>query len=66
MIEYFAITCAWLGENDLAFKNLGKAAKLPGDVSFGELKLDPRWDQLRGDPRFTQIVSSLAPKEKSN
>jgi len=66
MIEYFAITCAWLGENDLAFENLAKAAKFPGDVSFGELKLDPRWDPLRGDPRFEKIVSSLAPKEKSN
>jgi hypothetical protein len=48
MIGYFAITCAWLGENDLAFENLEKA----GDVSFGDLKLNPMWDRLRGDPRF--------------
>jgi hypothetical protein len=26
------------------------------------LKLFPFWDPLRGDPRFEQIVASLAPK----
>jgi hypothetical protein len=29
------------------------------------LKLFPFWDPLRGDPRFEQIVASLAPKEAS-
>jgi hypothetical protein len=28
------------------------------------LKLFPFWDPLRGDPRFEQIVASLAPKER--
>jgi hypothetical protein len=32
-------------------------------VTYGELKLDPFWDPLRGDPRFEKIVASLAPKE---
>jgi hypothetical protein len=27
------------------------------------LKLFPFWDPLRGDPRFEQIVASLAPKD---
>jgi hypothetical protein len=27
------------------------------------LKLFPFWDPLRGDPRFEQIVASLAPKK---
>jgi hypothetical protein len=31
-------------------------------LSFGALKLFPVWDPLPGDPRFEQIVSSLAPK----
>ena len=26
------------------------------------LRLDPDWDNIRGDPRFEQIVTSLAPK----
>jgi hypothetical protein len=29
------------------------------------LKLFPFWDPLRGDPRFEQIVTSLAPKDAS-
>jgi hypothetical protein len=28
------------------------------------LKLFAFWDPLRGDPRFEQIVTSLAPKKK--
>ena len=32
-------------------------------VSYGSLKLLPFWDPLRGDPRFEEIVASLAPKE---
>jgi hypothetical protein len=31
-------------------------------VSYGQLKLEPDWDPLRGDPRFEKIVASLAPK----
>jgi hypothetical protein len=32
------------------------------DLSYGELKLMPFWDPLRGEPCFEKIVSSLAPK----
>src|SRR4029450_13676383 len=28
----------------------------PTDVSYGQLKLLPWWDPLRGDPRFERIV----------
>jgi len=35
------------------------------DLSYGELKLMPFWDPLRGDPRFEKIVASLAPKSSS-
>jgi TolB-like protein/Tfp pilus assembly protein PilF len=62
MIEYFAMIAAWVGDKDLAFEQLSKAIKLPGTISYGQLKLMPYWDSLRGDPRFEKIVSSLAPK----
>jgi hypothetical protein len=62
MIEYFAMIAAWVGDKDLAFEQLSKAIKLPGTISYGQLKLMPYWDPLRGDPRFEKIVSSLAPK----
>ena len=63
MIQYSAIVAAWVGEKDLAFQNLAKAAQLPGILSYGRLKLLPWWDPLRGDPRFEKIVADLAPKE---
>jgi TolB-like protein/DNA-binding winged helix-turn-helix (wHTH) protein len=62
MIEYFAMIAAWLREEDLACDQLAAAIRYPGPVSYGELKLLPFWDPLRGDPRFEQIVGSLAPK----
>jgi TolB-like protein/Tfp pilus assembly protein PilF/tRNA A-37 threonylcarbamoyl transferase component Bud32 len=63
MIEYFAIIAAWTGEKELACEQLAIATRLPGYVSYGELKLLPWWDPLRGDLRFEKIVASLAPKD---
>jgi hypothetical protein len=63
MIQFLAVIAAWTGEKDLAFEELKTAARMPSRVNFGQLKLHPFWDPLRGDPRFDQIVSSLAPKE---
>jgi tetratricopeptide (TPR) repeat protein len=65
MIQYFAITAAWAGEKDLALQQLEISLRIPAPkpvVSYGELKLFPLWDPLRGDPRFEKIVASLAPK----
>jgi serine/threonine-protein kinase len=62
MIEFFAITCAWAGEKDLALEQLRFATQNPSQINYGELKLHPYWDALRGDPRFQKIVDSLAPK----
>jgi serine/threonine protein kinase/Tfp pilus assembly protein PilF len=56
MIEFFAIIAAWVGDKDLACKQLGAALRNPGHLNYGELKLMPYWDPLRGDPRFEQIV----------
>jgi len=54
---------AWIGESDLALEQLAVSADAPFGVHYGDLKLDPVWDPLRGDPRFEKIVASLAPKE---
>jgi hypothetical protein len=62
MIQWFAVSAAWVGEKDLAFEQLATAAHIPGMLSYGNLKLEPFWDPLRGDPRFEKIVASLAPK----
>ncbi|HYR22653.1 MAG TPA: adenylate/guanylate cyclase domain-containing protein [Chthoniobacterales bacterium] len=62
MIKYLALTYAWTGKKDAAFSELSDAVKIPGYLSYGELKLDPMWDPIRDDPRFQKIVASLAPK----
>jgi tetratricopeptide (TPR) repeat protein len=58
----FAMICAWAGETELALEQLEAVTKIPGGPSYGELRLNPMWDALRGDPRFEKIVNSLAPK----
>ena len=65
LIRYLAVIYAWTGEKDLAFEQLAVAARTPGFLSYGELRLHPRWDPLRDDPRFEKIVASLAPKESA-
>jgi serine/threonine-protein kinase len=65
MIKYLAMIAAWVGEKDLACEQLATAVRLPTsgiDLSYGELRLMPWWDALRGDPCFEEIVASLAPK----
>ena len=66
VVQYFAITAAWSGEKELALQQLETGLRAPMAsllLSYGALKLLPFWDPLRGDPRFEQIVASLAPKE---
>src|SRR6202008_395597 len=57
-----ATVYALTGEPDLAFQHLAVSAKTPGGVNYGWLKLDPRWDPLRADPRFESLVAQLAPR----
>jgi serine/threonine-protein kinase len=60
LVQYLALIYAWTGEKDLAFEQLAIAARLPGYLSYGQLRLHPYFDPLRGDPRFDKIVASLA------
>jgi len=65
VLQYFAITAAWAGDKELALQQLEAGLRAPTAslmLSYGALKLLPVWDPLRGDPRFEQIVQSLAPK----
>ncbi len=61
-ISNLAMIYAWTGEKDSALQQLAISAKIPAGVTYGELKLYPQWDSLRGDPRFEKIVASLAPR----
>jgi len=62
VVKYFAMIAAWAGDNDLACEQLAIATPPPSSITYGDLKLLPFWDPLRGDPRFEKIVASLAPK----
>lgn len=61
MVKYLAMIAAWAGDKDLACSQLVIAIRPPSRITYGELKLLPFWDPLRGDPRFEKIVRSLAP-----
>ncbi|MFN2624242.1 MAG: tetratricopeptide repeat protein, partial [Chthoniobacterales bacterium] len=67
VIGGFAVIAAWIGEKDLACEQLETAIRLRsyGLTSYGQLKLNPFWDPLRGNPRFEKLVASLAPKDNS-
>jgi TolB-like protein/DNA-binding winged helix-turn-helix (wHTH) protein/Tfp pilus assembly protein PilF len=62
VIKYLAMIAAWVGEKDLACEQLAAAVRNPSRLSYGQLKLLPFWDPLRGEPCFEQIVAPLAPK----
>jgi hypothetical protein len=55
-----AIVYSWLGDREAAIRQLQAVVKLPGGPSPGSLRLDPRWDELRSDPRFAEIVAEAA------
>jgi tetratricopeptide (TPR) repeat protein len=62
LVQYLSLIYAWTGEKDRALEQLAVAARIPGYLSYGQLRLHPDWDPLRADPRFDKIVASLAPK----
>jgi TolB-like protein/Flp pilus assembly protein TadD len=65
--SYFTETMADIavqaGDKNLALEQLAASAQHPAGVTYGDLKLNPRWDPLRGDPRFEKIVQSLGSKQ---
>jgi serine/threonine-protein kinase len=56
MIKYLAMIAGWVGDKDLACEQLASVIHRPSDLSYGQLKLLPFWDPLRGDPRFEKIL----------
>ena len=65
LITNLARIYALIGEKDLPLEQLDVVSKRPAGPSYGELRLGPEWDSLRGDPRFEKIVASLGPKKGS-
>jgi tetratricopeptide (TPR) repeat protein len=67
MVANLALVYAWTGERDLALEQLEKVATIPGNFempTYGDLLFNPRWDDLRGDPRFDKIVAAAKAASK--
>jgi len=57
-VANLALVYAWTGERDRALEQLEIVATIPAGPSYGDLKFNPCWDSLRGDPRFDKIVAA--------
>ena len=55
IVLYFAMIAAWVGEKDLACEQLARARIHSREFSYGQLKLLPSWDPLRGEPCFEEL-----------
>jgi serine/threonine-protein kinase len=64
MLTNLALVYAWTGERDRALEQLEKVATIPNGPSYGELRFNPCWDDLRGDPRFDKIVAAAKAASK--
>ena len=62
LVTNLALVYAWTAERERALEQLEIVAKIPAGPSYGDLRFNPCWDSLRGDPRFEKLVASLAPK----
>jgi serine/threonine protein kinase len=56
LVEHLAMIAAWVGDKDLAFEQLDSIIRRPSFLTYGDLKLMPFWDPLRGDPRFEKLL----------
>jgi serine/threonine protein kinase/tetratricopeptide (TPR) repeat protein len=53
-----ALVYAWTGERDRALEQLEIVARVPAGPTYGDLRFNPCWDDLRGDKRFDKIVAA--------
>ena len=63
VMKYLGVIYAWCDEKDRAIQQITATLQIPSTLSYGNLKLHPYWDPLRGEARFKKIVADLAPKK---
>ncbi|PYJ75015.1 MAG: hypothetical protein DME72_01115 [Verrucomicrobia bacterium] len=57
LVKNLAVAYAWTGQNEAALSELETLLQMPAPISYGQLRLYPYWDPLRGDPRFDKLVA---------
>jgi serine/threonine protein kinase/Tfp pilus assembly protein PilF len=57
LIKNLAVVYAWTGEKEAALSELKGLLQIPAPISYGQLRLHPYWDALRGDSRFDKFVA---------
>jgi tetratricopeptide (TPR) repeat protein len=58
LITNLAMVYAWTGERHRALEQLEIVARIPAGPTYGDLRFNPCWDDLRGDKRFDKIVAA--------
>jgi tetratricopeptide (TPR) repeat protein len=56
IMQFLGVIYAWTGEKDLAIEQIAATLQVPSNLNYGQLRLHPFWDPLRGDPRFERLV----------
>jgi TolB-like protein/tetratricopeptide (TPR) repeat protein len=62
-VEYLAVVYAMVGRTVEAIATLDDLLSRSGWYTPHALRLDPRWDPLRGDPRFQALINKYEVKE---
>ena len=55
--EDFAYVEMLVGETCAAVQRLAYLLSIPSDMSVPQLRVDPMWDPLRGNPRFQRLLA---------
>jgi eukaryotic-like serine/threonine-protein kinase len=63
-VAHLALVYAWTGERDRALDQLETVATIPNGPTYGDLRFNPCWDDLRGDKRFDKIVAAAKAASK--
>lgn len=54
-----AVVLAQTCQSDRAIEELQSLIKIPNGPTAGTLKVEPQWDNLRGDPRFETLLKNV-------
>jgi DNA-binding winged helix-turn-helix (wHTH) protein/TolB-like protein/tetratricopeptide (TPR) repeat protein len=55
--EDVALVAAMTGEHEMALQEISMLLSTPAHFSVNSLRLDPRWDPLRQEPRFQALIA---------